>query len=314
MENLFFTAEVVLPVFLIVALGYLLRRLALIDETFVILTSRFVFSVSLPVLIFMELSSVDLHDAFNPKLITYVCAGTLLSFALSWIVSIPFTRDGRDRGVFIQGSFRGNFVIVGLALISNMFGSEGLGKASIIVGFILPLYNVLAIVALTVPLRDQKRLTLRDTLIEIMRNPLMLAVIISLPFSYFEISIGDTIRRSGSYVSSLALPLALIGIGGSLDFKELRKASRISLSSTMLKLIILPLIFTYGAYRYNFVGQNLAIIFILFASPTAIVSFVMADAMGCNSKLAGSIVLLTTSGSVLTMASGLFILKFYGLI
>lgn len=84
------------PVFLIVALGYLLKRLALINEKFVILTSRFVFSVSLPVLMFMELSSVDLHDAFNPKLITYVCAGTLLSCALGWIVSIPFTRDGRE--------------------------------------------------------------------------------------------------------------------------------------------------------------------------------------------------------------------------
>ena len=100
----------------------------------------------------------------------------------------------------------------------------------------------------------------------------MLAVIISLPFSYSVFSIGDTIRGSWNYVSSHALPLALIGIGGSLDFKELRKASKIALSSTMLKLIILPLILTYGAYRYDFVGQNLAIIFILFASLTAIVA------------------------------------------
>lgn len=128
----------------------------------------------------------------------------------------------------------GDFAIVGLALICNMFSSKGLGKASIIVGFILPLYNVLTIVALIVPLRDHKRLTLKETLIEIMRNPLTLAVIISLPFSYFEISIGDTVRRSGNHVSSLALPLALIGIGGSLDFKELRKASKTALSFTML--------------------------------------------------------------------------------
>lgn len=314
MQNLIFTLNLVAPVFLIVALGYILKKLRLINDNFVTLTSKIVFLVSLPVLIFMEIATIEISEVLNLDLIVFVYIGTLISFGLAWIISIPFIKEPRDRSVFIQGSFRGNYAIVGLALIANVYGTERLGKASLILAFTIPLYNVLSVIALTVPMRKEKQLNFFHTLLEIAKNPLILGVIAAIPFSYFNVKIPFIVLKTGEYLAALALPLALLGIGGFLSFTNLRKGAVIVFSSTFLKLVVIPLAASYAAYKFGFIGEDLGMLFILFACPTAIASFIMAEAMGVNSRLAGNILLATTLGSVLTITIGLFILKENGLI
>lgn len=309
MENLLFIANTVLPVFLIVFLGIFLRKIGLVNDNFVNLSSRIVFNVSLPVLVFLELSRLDIHATFELNQVIFVYVGTLISFIMSWLLSRPFIQDGRDRSVFIQGSFRGNYAVIGLALVANLFGEEHLGKASIVLAFILPLYNVLAVIALTVPMRHERSLNISDALWEVAKNPLIIAVLISLPFIYFKISIHPILSKTAGYLSALTLPMALIGIGGALNFEEVKRASKIAFSASVLKIIITPLLLTYFAYLFNYSGVDIGIMFILFACPTAIVSFVMAEAMGGNSKLAGNIILISTLGSILTISTGLYILK-----
>jgi malonate transporter len=314
MENLLFTANIVVPVFIIVALGYILRKKNLINDNFVSLSSRIVFNVSLPVLIFVEIAKINLDVILDFKLILFVYIGTLISFILIWVFSIPFIKEGKNQSVFLQGSFRGNFAIVGLALIANLYGPEKLGKASLVLAFTVPLYNVLAVIALTVPVRKEKNMDMKKTLWEILKNPLILGVLFALPFSYFKIHINDLILTTANYVAALALPLALLGIGGFLNFDDVKEGFRLTGISTIIKLIIIPLAATVAAYNLGFIGDNLGIIFILFGCPTAIASFIMAEAMGVNSKLAGNILLVTTIFSVFTIGFGLFILKQNGLI
>ncbi len=314
MYNLILTTNIVAPVFIIVAIGYVLKKFGLINDNFINLSSKIVFSVALPVLIFMEVSTINFTEIRNFEIILFVYAVTLISFGLSWLLSSPLLNEGKDKGVFIQGSFRGNFAIIGLALLINLYGSDILGKASLVLAFTIPIYNILAIIALTVPVRKEKQLNLMRTFFEILRNPLFLAVIVALPFSYFKIEIPFILRKTGEYLSALTLPLALLGIGGFLSFTEAKKGSGVALISAALKLILLPALGTYAAHLFGFKGEELGILFILFASPTAIASFVMAEAMGMNSKLAGSILLLTTLGSVFTISAGLFVLKEIGLI
>ncbi len=314
MQNLIIVAGLVAPVFLIVALGYLLKKLGMINDNFVKLSSRIVFSVSLPALIFTEISKTDLSTILNLKLIGFAYAGTLVTFFVVWLISIPSVKTATDRTVFIQGSFRGNFAVVGLALVANVYGAENLGKASILLAFTIPIYNTLSVVALTVPLRNERHLNIRHTICEILRNPLVLAVIFSIPFSYFKIVLPFIVDSTINYLADLALPLALLGIGGFMDFTEIKKGFTLSLYSSALKLIIFPLIMTYGAYLFGFRGYDLGLLFILFACPTAIASFIMAEAMGSNSKLAANILLMTTLTSLVTITFGLFILKEYNLI
>lgn len=314
MQNLIVVAGLVAPVFLIVALGYILKKLGMINDEFVKLSSKIVFSVSLPALIFTEISKTDLTQILNLELIGYAYVGTIITFSIVWIISLPSVKTPTDRTVFIQGSFRGNFAVIGLALIANVYGIDRLGKASLLLAFTIPLYNTLSVIALTVPLRKERQMNIGHTVFEILRNPLVLAVIFSLPFSYFKLELPFIINKTVNYLAALALPLALLGIGGFMNFNEVKKGFSISVFSSTLKLILFPSIMTYGAYVFGFRGYDLGILFILFACPTAIASFIMAEAMGSNSKLAANILLMTTLASLVTITLGLFILKEYNLI
>ncbi len=313
MQNLILIFSLVAPVFLIIILGYFLKKIGLINDTFVSLSSKVVFTVALPALIFTEVSKLSLNEVLDLKILAFVYSGTIISFLLVWFLSKPFIEEGNDRGVFIQGSFRGNFAIVGLALISSVYGTENLAKAALILGFTIPLYNVLAVIALTVPVRVERNLNYTHTFYEILKNPLIIAVLIGLFFSYFSIQIPDFIFKTVDYLAALALPLALIGLGGFMKFSDFKKISGIAFTSTIIKIVVIPLIATIAAYYLGFFKGDLGIIFILFACPTAIASFIMAEAMGLNSRLAGNILLLTTIFSIITITLGLYILKQAGL-
>jgi len=313
-DNIIFTGNVVAPVFLLVALGYFVKRINVINENFVDVTSRFVYSVSLPALVFINIAEIDLSEAIDFNQIIYIYVATLISFFLIWLLSIPFIKEGKNLSVFVQGAYRSNFAIVGFAIVSKMFGIHALGKAAIVLAFILPLYNVLAVIILTVPLRKERKLNLKRTIIEIVLNPLIVAVIVGLPFSFYKIEIPSVINLTAGFLAELALPLALVGIGGSLNLQNIKKASGLAFTSSAIKIVLVPLVLTFGAYYFGFRGIDFGIMFVLFASPTAIVSFIMAEAMGANSKLAGNIVLISTVASVFTIAVGIVILKELALI
>lgn len=314
MHNLILIVGLVSPVFLIIALGYLLKSLKIINENFVNLTSKIVFTVSLPALIFIEVSKISLSEVLDIKMLVFVYAGIIISFIFVWLIAMPLIKNGKDRGAFIQGSFRGNYAIVGLALISNIFGSEKLGKASLLLAFIIPLYNILSVIALTVPNRKEKQLNTIKTLWEIIKNPLIIAVIIAVPFSYYRWELPNVVFATIDYLAALSLPLALIGIGGFINFDEIKKASSLAILSSTLKLVLIPLAACLIAYELNFPAGDMGIIFVFFGCPTAIASFIMAEAMGSNGRLAGNIVLMTTLASAITITAGLFILKQNGLL
>lgn len=313
MENIIFTFNVVAPVFLIIFLGFLLKLKGFINHNFILLSSRIVFNVTVPALVFIKLSATDFRVTFDVKQIIFVYTGILIFFALSWLCSMVLSSEGKDQASFIQGSVRSNFAIVGFALVSNTFGDHALGKAVILLAFIMPLYNVLAIIALTVPLKKEKKISYQKTIVVIITNPLILATFFAIPFSYFRITIPPFLMTTIDYLATLTLPLALLGIGGSLNFKTLKKDARLACWATIIKIILIPASLTYLATQLGYSGQDLGILFMLFATPSAIVSFIMAEAMGCNSDLAGNIIVMTTLGSIFTLSLGIFIMRSCGL-
>jgi malonate transporter len=313
LENILFTANIVTPVFLIIAVGFFARKRKIINEVFVDVTSKFVFKISLPVFIFLKISVLDLSQVLEFDQIIFIYAGTIITYLLIWAGTIPFIENPKDKSAFIQGAFRGNYAIIGLALISNLFGIDALGKATVILAFLLPLYNVLAVIVLVVP-KQEGKINVKSAILEILFNPLILGVIFALPFSYFKIKLPEIFVTTGVFLSDLALPLALVGIGGSLNIENLKRVSNLALTSSLIKIVAIPIVLTFGAYFLGYEKVDLGIMFIVFACPTAIASFVMADAMGANSKLAGNIIMLTTLGSIFTIAIGILLLKSFSLI
>ena len=313
-RNIAFTINIILPVFLIAAIGYFLKVKAIISDVFVSASSKIVFNVALPVLIFMKISKVDYTRNFQWDQVILVYSVTIGIYLLAWFIGKVFITDGKKLGSFVQGSLRSNIAIVGFAIIFNMSGDEGLAHGAIILSFLMPLYNVLSVIVLSVTTHSGNNVKVVDIIKEILKNPLIISIIIAFLFPYLNIELPLVLNRTGDYLTSLTLPLALLSIGGNLDLTSLRETSTYSLFATIIKLLLIPLIVVLAAVQLGYRGIVLGNLFVITGSPTAIVSYIMAKAMGADDKMAGNIIVISTLGAVLTISIGLFLMKTIGLI
>lgn len=313
LPTVLFVAEVIAPIFLIVLIGAGMRAAGIITERFVDDASRVAFLIPLPALVFMAIVHADLGALFQPDVITFFIIGTLLSFALVYRGSRGIARP-EDRGVFVQGVYRGNFGVVGLALAQNVFGAEGLAKGAMILVFLIPLYNTLAILALTLPFRRERGLEWGGVLLKMVKNPLILAAAAAFPLALYQIPLPPILEKTGGYLARLAIPLALLCAGGSLSWSGLKAASGLSLSASALKLIALPLATTLAALALGFSGSDVVFLFLIFSCPSAAAGFIMAKGMGGNGELAGNIIVVSTAASAVTIGIGLFLLRWGGVL
>lgn len=304
------TLDITLPVFAMVFLGIGLKRLGWIDRTFVTTASALVFKATLPTLIFLSLIKADISVALDISLMVFFAIATLGQFVLSWLWAhfrVPYA----ERGIYVQGAFRGNCGVVGLALAAGMYGNYGLSTGSLLVGVVIIMYNALSVVVLAA-YQAEKAANWRSILKHIATNPLIISVIVALPFTAFSISLPSWVMTSGDYFASLTLPLALICIGATLSMSSIRDKSDIAVSSSIMKMAILPVLSTVAAWLLGFEGEQLGLLFLFFASPTAAASFVMVKAMGGNAGLAANIIAITTLMASISVTLGIFALRLLG--
>ncbi|SFU63368.1 AEC family transporter [Halomonas korlensis] len=308
----FGTLEVTLPVFSMVMIGILLKRIGWIDMPFINTASSLVFKATMPTLLFLSIIKADLASALQPGLIVYYLAVTTLCFLLIWAWTL-WRSPRLDRGVFVQGAFRGNCGIVGLALAASMYGDYGLSLGGIMAGGVIVLNLVLSaiILALYSP-------TASSNLVSIFRelavNPLIISILAAIPVAYFGITLPAWLMTSGEYFGSLSLPLALICIGGSLTLKAVSQTRGQALEASLWKIIGMPALGVILALPLGFRDAELGILFLFLASPGAAISYVMAKAVGGNEQLAANIIVISTFGSMATVSLGIFLLKLAQLI
>ena len=304
------TLNVTLPVFSMLFLGVLLKRLGQIDAGFIHTATGLVFNVSMPVMLFLAILHADLSTALQPAVLGYFVLATVVGFLLAWGWAL-WRCPPAERGVYVQGAFRGNNGIIGLALASSLYGHYGLSLGGVLGGVVILSYNSLAVLVLEF-YNPNGKATPWSILKGILRNPLILGVLAAIPFAYWQIRLPVWLATSGEYLAQLTLPLALICIGGTLSLASLRASSGLAISASLMKMLWLPLLATLGAWLCGFRHAELGILFLFFASPTAAASFVMARAAGANHELAAAIIVITTLLAVVTTNIGLFVLQWGG--
>ena len=303
---------IVLPVFATIWLGWLIRRIGLVDGSFFIQTNSLVFYVCLPLLLVYKIGTADFAASVNLSLIL----GTGLAISISFIAAFLF---GRMRGyapailgAFSQGSFRGNLAYIGLAIIYNGFGDAGLAKAGVLLGFLVPLLNILAILALSLP--NRKTVSPRSMLVQMVANPLIVSSLIGIGWSYFHLPLPLLARRFFGIVTPMTLPLALLAIGGNFSLARLRGDLTTSALATAIKLLVLPLVTAALLLLLGVRGMDLGVGLIMAGAPAAVATYIMADQMGGDARLAGSIVVMSTLLSLATYTLLLFCLRQDGIL
>lgn len=314
MNSTLFILNTVTPIFLIIVVGWFLRKIGIIEETFLKVSTKLVFNVTLPVLIFLKLASIDFNAIFDSIMIILIYGSMVIIFLISWLISKLFIKKGEGRGVFIQGSFWPNNVILGLALIMNIFGEKAVSKMVMILVFSIPLNYFLSVIALTISDRYEKRSeVIKEMIVSLSSNPIIISAIIAISFSLIKIPIPIILSNTGDYIAAITLPLALIGLGGTLRIKHFKNTSLVTIGALVIKLIISPMLAVIFGYLLGYGDTDLGLIFIIFACPTAIMSFILADSMTKYGEIAGNIVLTTTLLSSFTIPVGLMLLDILNL-
>ncbi len=304
---------IVLPVFVVIGLGWVLLRFGLIDSEFLRQTNRLVYYVCLPLLLFYKIATADFSSNFNAALVSAsalaIVAGFLISYAFARLRHYP----PAVTGAFSQGSFRGNIAYVGLAIVLNAYGEAGLTKASMVMGFIVPVLNWFAILALLLPHRGKQGThPSGDWRRALLLNPLILASLAGLLWSFLQLPMPRLLASSLHLASSMTLPLALLAIGGSFTPQRLRGDLWRAGLATAIKLVIVPLCAAGLLWFFGLRGMDLGIGVLLAATPTATATYIMADQMGGDAELAGSIIMLSTLAAAVTYSIALFLLHFLG--
>ncbi|MBN1958000.1 MAG: AEC family transporter [Desulfuromonadales bacterium] len=303
------TIVIVLPVFLVIALGAGLNRLRLFDETFLHQTNKLVYIVFLPILLFYKIGTADFSSFFNGPLVIGSSLVIVAGFFLSYSYGALKGFSAPIRGSFSQGSFRGNLAYIGLAICLNAYGEEGLTSAGILMGFLVPVLNLFAILALILPHRNNHDGDIPGWLGQLALNPLIIASFMGIVWSFFKLPIPIIIDRSLNITAGLALPLALLAIGGSFSLKRIKGDLKLAGLASALKLLLLPLLAVIFLYPMGVRGSDLGIGILMAGTPAATATYIMAHQMKGDAELAGSIVMISTLFSALTYTVLLILLK-----
>ncbi len=314
LQTLLQTLEITLPVILLVVLGVVLKTRGAIDERFIATASRLVFNVSLPVLMFMAIVSASASLENHGALVVFALLAALSVFALTLIVARVVKVSTLQYGAFVQASFRSNLGIIGLALCINAFPVEGALLGAIILAVVTPLYNFLSVWVLA-----GGDVGWKDQIIATAKNPLIIAIALAALVNVSGFTLPQFALSTGSALAAMTLPLALIGIGGSLVLPKLslpkqEGRNNVTLLSVALKILILPSLIIMVAVVSGIRGPELMVLAIMFSSPTAAAAFVMASAMGADEKLTANVIAISTLGAAVSMTSFIYVLNLSGLV
>lgn len=315
MEQLMFSLNATIPVFLVMVIGYIIKNLHVVDESFVKTLNSFNYKITLPVLLFRDIAESDFYSVWDTKYVLYCFFVTLTCIVVIWIVAGIFYKNKAQLGELIQASYRSSAAVLGIAFIQNIYGTSGMAPLMII--GTVPLYNVAAVLILSFTGPNSHGLdkdSLKKSIKGILTNPIIIGILLGMLVSACRISFPVIVTKTINNISVLATPLALLGLGAGFEGRKALKQLKPTAVASFLKLIALPAIFLPLAVSMGFTQQKLVAILIMLGSPTTVSCYIMAKNMGHEGTLTSSVVVATTFLSSITLTAYLFLLRSLGLI
>lgn len=309
LENLQFSFNATVPVFLMMVFGWFCDKVGLLDEHTTSKLNKFTFKTTLPALLFADLSTADFRKVWDTGFVLFCVGATLVSVALAVGYSM-LHKDRAERGEIIQAAYRSSAAVLGIAFVKNIYG-EATMAALMIVGTV-PLYNIIAVTALslTSPEKNKSRKALLlDTLKGIATNPIIIAIALGILWSLSGLDQPVIMSKSIGYLGNMATPLSLIALGASFKTREAKGKTAVTVGIAFMKLVLFCGIFLPLAILAGFRGEKLIAILVMLGSATTGSCFVMAKNFGHRGTITAFAVMLTTLCSAFTLTTWLFILK-----
>lgn len=315
MENLIFSLNATIPIFLVMVVGYILRQLKIVDEPFIKTLNSLNYKVTLPVLLFKDISESDFTDVWDTKYVLFCFGVTLVCITAIWIGANLFYKNKDQVGEFVQSSFRSSAAILGIAFIQNIYGDSGLAPLMIIGS--VPLYNIAAVLVLSFTGPESKgfsKETLIKSIFDICKNPIIIGIVLGMAASFLPFEFPVIVSKTINNIAVLATPLALLGLGAGFEGRKALAEIKPTLFCTVIKLIVQPAIFIPLAAGLGFCNEQMVGILVMLGAPSTVSGYIMAKNLGHKGILTSSTIVATTFLSSLTLTFWLFLLKNLGLI
>lgn len=319
MENLLFCLQATIPVFLVMVFGYLLKRMHFLDASFVKTLNSFNYKITLPALLFKDISGSDFAESFDGKYVLFCFLVTLFCITATFMVTAKLSHRKDLTGEFVQASYRSSAAVLGIAFLQNIYGTSSMAPLMII--GTVPLYNIAAVIILSFTGPDAtglNRESLKKTVKDILTNPIILSIgagiLASLLKSALSLPALPILAKTLNNIAVLATPLALIGLGAGFEGKKALAETKATLLCSTVKLILWPVLFLPVAVLCGFGGEQLVAILVMLGSPTTVSCYIMAKNLKHEGILTSSVVVATTFFSSLTLTFFLYLLKILGLI
>ena len=318
MENLAYSLNVVTPIFLLVIIGYILRRINWMSDRLADEGARLVFNLALPCSVFRSIMNSDISQTFNAKLVFTTVGAIVGIFAVLCLVVPKLMKSPSDAATIIQAIFRSNFLILGVPMARKMFGEAGMGPTTLLLAFAIPAFNVLAIVAFTLIANNDPSVGVGkralNAFVGVLKNPLFVGAVLGIIFSLMHLKLPVFLDEAVGDIGAMATPLALLTMGAKFDISKFKASISVTLIAAFCRIIVCPFVVVGIGILLGFRGYELVALYVLFSAPTAVSSYVMAKNMGGNGNLASQVVLVTTFFAMFTITFGIFLLKTFALI
>lgn len=308
-ENLGFSLNATVPVFLMMVFGWFCRKIGLLDDHTTAKLNKFTFTATLPALLFSDLSHADFRAVWDGKFVLFCITATLISVGIAACFAL-FHKDKAERGEIIQATYRSSAAVLGIAFVKNIYGEATM--AALMIAGTVPIYNIIAVIALSLTSPDKKKggkALFLDTLKGIVTNPIIIGIAVGTAWSLLRIPQPVILEKSVSYLGNMATPLSLIALGASFKTSDAKGKLPVTLGISFLKLVIFCGIFLPAAIFFGFRSEKLIAILVMLGSATTGSCFVMAKNFGHKGTITAFVVMVTTLASAFTLTTWLFILK-----
>ncbi len=317
MTDLLYSLNTVLPVFLMVLIGYFLVQMKIMTEDLAEKLSVLCFDVLIPVSIFREVYKTNIMAGMNIGFITYAMISVFGLMLVAMMISPLFFKENRARsGAVAQAIFRCNYVIVGIPLVQNMFSSEEAASALAVIPFSIAALNIGAVTIMTIFSGggEKKKINILKIIFNVIKSPITIALLLGIAASAFRISFPTPVIKTIDSIGATGTPMALIAMGGQFNLKRAMKNIRISAMVTFVRLIVVPAVMLSLAVLFGWRGGYLGTMLSLFGTPTATSTYPLAKKMNSDAELLSEIILLTSLCCTASMFFFIYVMRIMKLI
>lgn len=303
-----FSLNATLPVFLVMVIGWALGQKGFLPKQFCTVADKLVFKVTLPVMLFCDMATLDLAHSFDAKFVLFCFAVTAIAIVVIWVLARRLLKDKTLVGEFVQASYRSSAAILGVAFIQNIYGTSGMAPLMILGS--VPLFNIFAVLILMMESPLQRSTPSAGQLLRgVATNPILLGIIFGTVYALLPFTLPQMVTKTMSSLASLTTPLSLLSIGASFEGTKAIQKLGPTVAAAFIKTVGLAAVFLPCAVALGFRDEELVALLIMLGSPTTPSAYVMSKNMGHEGVLTSSCIALTTLLSALTLTGWIFLLR-----